>query len=337
MTGTKALLKLIRTPEALAGDAERYLQVIAVGMIAVYLYNLFSAIFRAVGNTAAGLWFLLVSVCGNVFLDWWFVAKLGLGIGGAAFATVLAQGIAAIACYGYLRYRYRELLCTRRDVGIHRELLGKTFRFGFASALQESNLYIGKMLVQGAVNLLGTSGIAAYTAALRLEGFANSFGDSGALAMSVMISQNHGAGNRERVKEGFVQGMKFLTILGIGIPSLLFLAAKPGCELFLDSGDKAALGEGCAYLRLECLFYILCFLGSGLVGLFRGIGMVHVPVIGTTMNIGTRVLSAGVMTRRYGLAGLAVATGIGWMAVVGFQCWNLMRLKKKEDAKKRRR
>lgn len=325
--GTDLLLQLIGTPEELLNNAAVYLRIIAAGMIAVYLCQLFSAVLRAVGNTTAGLWFLLLSVGANVGLDWWFVAHLDWGISGVAFATVLAQGIAAAASYGYLYLRYRELWCTRQDMGIHQELLKKTFRFGFASALQESNLYLGKMLVQGAVNRLGTSGIAAYTAALRLEGFANSFGDSGAFAMSVMIAQNYGAGNQQRVQKGFLRGMQGLTVLGILVPFFLFLTAEPGCRQFFNAGDTAALRESCVYLRIVCGFYLLCFLGSGLVGLFRGIGLVHVPVVGTTLNIGTRVLLAGTMTRRWGLGGLGIATGLGWIVVVGYHCWNLRKLK----------
>lgn len=321
------ILRLIRTPEELTENVKSYLQIIAGGMIAVYFYNLFSGIFRAVGNATAGLCFLLISVSGNIVMDLWFVEGLGWGMRGAALATVLAQGAGAAACLGYLWYWYRELLCTRRDMGIHWDLMRKTFRFGFASALQESSLYIGKMFVQGAVNLLGTSGIAAYTAALRLEGFANSFGDSGALALSVMISQNHGAGDKERVRESFKEGVRLHVLLGIVIPMFMFLAAGPGLSLFLNSGDKTALGEGYAYLRIISMLYILCFVGSALVGFFRGIGWVHVPVIGTTLNISIRIILAGPATRQYGLAGLAAVTGVGWLAVVSYQWMNLLRIR----------
>lgn len=328
LAGVRPVLALIRTPEELMGYTVEYLQVIAAGLIAVYAYNLFSGILRSIGNTLASLLFLLFSVAVNMVLDLAFVAGLQWGTAGAAWATVLAQMLSAAGCCGYLWYCHRDLIFTGKEVGFHADLLRKTLRFGAASALQESNLYIGKMLVQGAVNLLGTGAIAGFTAALRLEGFCNSFGDGGALAMSVLISQNHGAGNPERVKESLKKGVKFHVILGIVIPFLMYLLTVPGLRLFLGEGNSEALEQGRSYLQLIALFYILCFVGSALVGYFRGTGKVHVPVIGTTLNITTRVLLAYPMTQRFGLAGLAVSTGIGWMMVVSYQLLNLRMIRK---------
>lgn len=132
--------------------------------------NLFSGILRSVGNTKTALWVLFASVLLNGILDYLFVAKFSLSIEGAAFATVLAQSISALGCFFYLRILYRELICTRADVGFHRELLKRGLQFGFASALHESSLYIGRIFVQGAVNTLGTAGIAAYTATTMISG-----------------------------------------------------------------------------------------------------------------------------------------------------------------------
>lgn len=325
----RPILVLMRTPENLLPYVIDYLWIIAAGLITAYFYNLFSAVLRAVGNTKAALCCLFAATVMNVCLDYVFVAEAGMGIAGAAWATVIAQAAAAAGCFLFLYRVHGELICTRKDLGFHRELLGKTVRFGFSSALQNSSLYIGKMLVQGSVNLLGTPGIAAFTAASRLEGFANSFGDSGAMAMSVMISQNYGAGKSERVKESLRQGMLLHIILGIGIPAVMFVLAGQGLELFLKREQAEAFGEGLAYLRLISVFYILCFVGSALVGFFRGIGKVHIPVIGTTLNIGTRVILARLVICRFGLAGLAAATGVSWMAVVGFQIWNLFKMRKK--------
>ena len=340
------LLHLIRTPQELIVYVTEYLTVIAVSLIATYAYNLLSSILRSIGNTAAALVFLLVSVMANVGLDILFVANFQLGIGGAAWATALSQLLSAAGCWCYLKTHNPELIFTKKDIGLHRNLLKTTLRFGAASAIQSSNLYIGKMLVQGAVNLLGTAAIAGFTAALRLEGFCNSFGDSGALSVSVLVSQNQGAGQKNRVQEVLRKGVIFHVILGITIPSVMLLFTVPGLKLFLDSSaggtnagtiinsDAAssldslaarALTQGIGYLRIIAFFYILCFVGSSLVGYFRGVGMVHVPVIGTTLNISTRVLLSYPLTQRFGLPGLAAATGIGWMIVVSYQIWNLWR------------
>lgn len=329
LTALNPLLTLLRTPEELTGYARSYLRIIGAGMMVTFGYHLCSAVLRAVGNTRWALYILFLATVSNWALDYLFVALLRGGIAGAAAATVLAQLISVAGCGMYLRRRYPELLCTRKDLVVSRELLYRTFRFGFASALQESNLYIGKMLVQGAVNGLGAVGIAAFTAASRLEGFANSFGDSGALAVSVLISQNRGAGNRARVRDGLRQGVLIHGALGILIPAILFLTAEKGVGMFLDAGWGRAVGEGAAYLKTVSCFYILCFVGSALVGYFRGTGRVHIPVIGTTINISTRVALSWLLVPRLGLAGLALATGIGWMMVVSYQILNLAVEKKR--------
>lgn len=325
----RPLLAVLQTPENLLPYVWEYLRIIAFGLAAAYFYNLLSAVLRAVGNTKAALYCLFSATVMNVCLDYFFIAEAGWGVAGAAWATVISQAAAAAGCFLFLCRMHPELICTRKDMGIHRELLARTVRFGFSSALQNSSLYVGKILVQSSVNLLGTPGIAAFTAASRLEGFANSFGDSGAMAMSVMISQNSGAGKRERVRESLWQGVRLHIGLGILVPAVMFIMAEQGLGLFLEREQAEVFAEGLCYLRLISVFYILCFVGSALVGFFRGIGKVSVPVIGTTLNMGTRVILARLVIRSFGLAGLAAATGISWMVVVGFQIWNLRKLKKR--------
>lgn len=317
-TVLKSFIRLIQTPEHLEGTVVSYLSIIIAGMIFTYLYNLFAGILRSIGDTKAALGVLFLAVLLNGLLDYCFVVIFRMGIQGAAYATVLAQSVAAACCYGYLRKYYREWMCSRQDIGIHRELVKKTVRFGCASALQESNLYIGKILVQGAVNTLGTAGIAAYTAATRLEGFANSFGDSGAVAMSIFISQNYGARDEKRVADGRAHGLKLLAGFGIALSVLMFVLAPWGMDLFLSQKDSLTMEYGTAYLRIVAVFYVLNFIGNSFVGYFRGTGRVHNPVIGTTINISTRVVLSYLLVGKLGLAAIAVATGIGWIGVVSY-------------------
>lgn len=131
---------------------------------------------------------LIISGVCTVFL---FIGILGFGTGGAAVATILLQLFSAVCCFLYLRDTYPGLLCRRDDIGAHRELITRTLHFGLISALQASSLYTGKILVQGSVNTLGTPGIAAYTAASRIEGFANSFGDSGHMFLAFFGTTTH--------------------------------------------------------------------------------------------------------------------------------------------------
>ena len=185
--------------------------------------------------------------------------------------------------------------------------------------MQASSLYIGKILVQGTVNTLGTAGIAAYTAATRIEGFANSFGDSGGQAISVLVSQNQGAGNPERVELGRREGLGLNLVLSVLMSALMFFGAVPGIRLFIGSSDLLTMEYGVSYLKLVSVFYIFCFAGSALVGYFRGIGKVHVPFFCSTSHIAIRVILSITLVPRTGLAGVALATGVGWIWAVIYQ------------------
>jgi len=315
---TRPLLRLLQTPAEVLGYAVDYLHVIFMGFLAAFAFHLCSTVLRSVGSTGAALCFLMISMGVNLGLDILFVARLGLGVAGAAWATVAAQALAAGLCALYLRLCHPELVFRRGDMRYDGPLLRRTIHFSFVSALHMCNLYIGKLAVQGAVNGLGTSAISAYTAALRLEGFANSFGDSGAAAMSVFVGQNTGAGDKKRVREGFETGQRLLAAFSVVMMAVMLLSAEPCLKLVLpaDSGDSLAPALG--YYRLVACFYLFNFLGSGLAGYFRGLGRVNVPVIGATGHITFRAVCSFLLTPVLGLPAVALATGIGWVGVVTF-------------------
>ncbi len=313
------VLRLIHSPQELIPYIEDYLTVIIGGMLCTYFYNLCSCMLNAIGDTRAASFFLLVSVLMNTGLDILFVGPLKGGIAGAAWATVLAQLFSALCCMVYIFRRDRDLLCNRQDLRYERNLVRRTLTYGFSSALHMSSLYIGKIFVQGAVNTLGTQGIAAYTATMRIEGFANSFATSGGQAVSVFISQNFGAGNHSRVRDGFRQAMVLGIGLGLTLSLSMYLAARPGVNLFLSGGEGQALNYGVSYLRQMALFYVLCFTGNCFVGFFRGVGQVYIPMSATILHITVRAVLSYVWVESFGLRAVALATGAGWVVMSAFQ------------------
>ena len=319
LTLLEPLLALIQTPENIEHLVTEYLTVIFLGLPVTFLYNLGSAALRAAGNTLAALFPLMAATALNVGLDILFVGGFSMGIAGAAVATVLAQGFAALLALGYLRWRMPQLLFGWEDLHLDWDMLRRTASFGLVSALQQSAVYIGKLLVQGAVNSMGNEAINAYTAATRIEGFANSFGDSGAEAVSVFVAQNTGAGEKKRVKRGFFTGMALMIALGLTMSLIMFVGARVSLTLMLGESGLDALEGGMAYLRLIALVYVMCFIGSAYVGLYRGIGWVSVPVIGSSLQITIRVILAYALADSWGVAGVALATGIGWSAIITYQ------------------
>lgn len=315
----RPVLHMINSPAELIGYIETYLKIIIGGMLCSYLYNLGSGMLRAIGDTRAATFFLFVSVVVNAVADYLFVGVWQMGIGGAAWATVLSQLLAAICCVVYILRRDRDLICTRYDIGFERGLVKRTLSFGCTSALHQSSLYIGKIFVQGAVNLLGTPGIAAYTATMRVEGFSNSLGTSMGSALSVFVSQNHGAGKSQREKDGFRQGMGLAIGMGLALSALMFALAKPSMGWFLDAAETQALSYGADYMRMISIFYILCFTGNTFVGFFRGVGRMHVLLIGTTLHITIRAVMSHLLVGSMGLQAVALATGVGWMCMTAYQ------------------
>ncbi|MBT9779884.1 MATE family efflux transporter [Clostridium sp. MCC353] len=312
------LLKLIHTPAAVLPHAGNYLCIIFAGLPVTYLYNLFSSILRSAGNTKAALLFLAAAVFANIIFDLIFIAGAGMGTKGAALATVAAQLISVLLCVIYIKKCYPELLFTKNDMHCDKAMAGRTLSFSFASALHQSSLYIGKMMVQGSVNSLGADAVCAYTAASRIEGFANSFGDSGSQALSVFTAQNTGAGKMKRVRAGLKNGFILLSCLGLFLSLVMYAGARPFTALLTGNNQPSPLTSGTAYLRVISVFYPLCFIGNAFVGYFRGTGRVNIPVIGTTLHISIRVLLSCLLAPSLGLPAISLATGAGWAAVVTF-------------------
>ncbi len=171
------------------------------------------------------------------------------------------------------------------------------------------------------MNSLGTASINAYTAATRIEGFANSFGDSGSAAESIYIGQNAGAGTYKQVKAGTETAFRMLAIFGVVIAALLFACADPLCSWVLPRGDEESLAPAVSYLRTVSLFYPLCFIGCANVGYFQGIGRIHIPAVCSALHLTLRVIVSWQLAGRTGLAGVGIATGLGWfLAVALHQC-----------------
>lgn len=329
------LLRLIQTPSELKTFVSVYLTIILASLPAAFLYNLYGALLRAIGRANAALMVLAAAVTVNVALDYCFVARSQLGIAGAAWATAAPQAISAVLCILYLRRKAPELIFARADCRMDGELLKRTAHFSFVTALHQSSLYIGKLLVQGAVNTGGTDMISAYTATTRIEGFANSFGDSGSAATSVLVAQNRGAGKDERVKESFRSSLFLMLAMGLAMSLIMYVSASTSVGFMLGTRSGAAFENARGYLKLVALFYTLCFTGSTFAGYFNGIGKVCVPFLGATSHIALRVVLLWLLVGKMGLPAVALATGLGWVLVNALRTFVKWRMEKKQKAAER--
>lgn len=320
--GMQPLLSLLQTPAEIRGYTAAYLRWIFLSLPAAFFYNLFAAMLRSAGDTKAALMALAAAVLANLVLDVLFVAAASGGIEGAAMATALTQLFSALVCFFYLRRTHRELMLSRRDCTWTRSRLGTALRFGLISSMHQCSLYIGKMFVQGTVNTAGTDAISAYTAGTRIEGFANSFGDSTCTATSILIAQNHGAKKRDRVQSGFRCSLCWTAGMGILSGILMYLSA-PEAIRFLLGNESSAFAPAVHYLRLVAVFYIFCFTGNTFAGYYNGTGRVLLPFLGALGHITLRVLLSWLLFPHFGLPAVALATGLGWICANVF--WGILK------------
>ena len=312
------IVGLVNTPKELVDSTTEYLRIIFWGLLATYLYNYLTSVLRAVGNTLVGLVVLAGSIIVNLILDMLFIAYLGLGVAGAAYATVISQVISVVFCYIYIRNNYSDLAFHKEDMYWDQSVVHQISMFAFVSALHQSSIYIGRILIQGAVNNVGVDVIAAYTAATRIEGFINAFGSSGASAISILVAQNLGARNEKRLKESVKISLELMIILGIVLSLGIAIFSKYSVIAVMGTRDQRLIEYGVIYLRIISIFYVLNYIGNVFVGYFRGIGKIDLTLYGTMLHISFRVLMTYRFIDVFGISTVAWATGAGWIIVTSF-------------------
>ena len=312
------LLNIIQTPDELYGDVSTYLRCILVGMLFTFTYNFLAATLRAVGNTRTALYFLLISLGYNLVCAWFLVAVLEMGILGTALATASAQLLSSLLCLLYIRKKQPFLRVGREDMKLNRAMIRETSGYSVIAALQQSSLYLGKLMVQSAVNGLGTAAISGFTAATRVENFIQAFGISGCESIAIFVSQNKGAKEEKRALQGFFKGGALVIGMGVFFSITLVLWGDLFVIPFLGSGEAQARVLGGGYLQLLGWFYFLSFTGHSYVGHFRGVGRMNITFWATTTQIAVRVVGTYLLVNFMGLNSVALATGIGWVVIVIF-------------------
>ena len=312
--GIDWIIRFLRTPDELVELMREYLIVIFAGLIGIFLYNFFASLLRSLGNSVVPLIFLAVSAVLNILLDLWFIAGLGRGVAGAAEATVISQYISGIGITIYAWIRFPHLLRKNKNVRLRLSRIREITSFSGLTCMQQSIMNLGILAVQGLVNSFGTTVMAAFAAAVKIDAFAylpvQDFGN----AFSIFIAQNYGAGKNDRIRKGTRCAAAASAVFGLAVSLLVVLFAGPLMSLFIDTGEVSVIAEGVRYLRIEGAFYALIGILFLLYGLYRAIGSPGMSVILTVVSLGTRVVLAYVLSAvpAFGVAGIWWAVPIGW-------------------------
>lgn len=313
-----AMLALIRTPAELVPMAAAYLRIVFAGLIFTFLYNFFSFAMRAVGETVAPLVFLIAASLLNVALSVIFVRDFGFGVEGAAAATVLSQAVAALLSFFYIKLRLPTLV-PESWLRVSAPLLRRTMWFSAVSGVQQTVLYFGILVLQGAVNPLGVTRIAAFNAAARIDGLVMSLSDSIASALMMFASQNRGAGKTARVFLGLRRSLQICCAVNALCAAALLLFPRALASAFLGSGEDEALIHAVRFLRLMAIFYMLAVVCNTFQGFFRGVGRMKVVLYATYIQIPVRVGVTYALAPLIGINGAAVGIAAGWLCMAAYQ------------------
>lgn len=311
--GIDPILHFLRVPDEVWDGMKAYLLVIFAGIIATSLYNYFSCLLRALGNSTIPLVFLAVSAVLNIGLDLLFVAVLPWGIRGAALATVIAQYVSGIGITLYVLLKCRDLLPSRENLQFNRQILGEIGNLSSMTCVQQSVMNFGILMVQGLVNSFGPVVMAAFAAAVKIDTFAylpvQDFGN----AYSTFIAQNYGAGKKERIRKGTKESFLISFLFCLVISAVVCIFAAPLMRIFVSAKETAVIASGVRYLRIEGAFY--CGIGCLflLYGYYRAIKKPGMSVVLTVISLGTRVALAYLLSAYIEETGIWMAIPIGWV------------------------
>ena len=284
------ILTMLQVDPSIFAMTRGYLRIIFLGMVFTFLYNFFASTLRALGDSSSPLYFLIISAVLNIFGDLFFVVVLKAGSNGCAISTVLSEALCSLFCVIYIQKKVPLLRLGKKWLVFDSGLLKRTIAYGWASAMQQATVQLGKIGIQAIVNTMGVSVAAAFAVVNRIDDFAYTPEQNIAHAMTALMAQNKGAGRRDRMREGFRCGLVLEVIYGIFIFLVCYLLARPLMLLFVK--DEEVIGHGVIYLHLISLMYVLPALTNGLQGFFRGIGDMKVTLISSFVNMGVRVLAA---------------------------------------------
>ena len=278
------------------------------------MYNILSALFNALGKSRIPLYFLIFSSLLNVALDWYLVAVQGAGVLGAAYATFLAQGIAAVLSFLVFCRELRQYEGASDGLFRQKELLAMA-RIALPSILQQSTVSIGMLLVQSVVNGFGTQVLAGFSAAMRIESLCVVPMSAIGNALSSYTAQNLGAGRADRVTQGYRDANRMVLLIAVFLCAVLELFHSPIIALFLDQAPSAqTVATGESYLRFIGFFFCLIGFKMAVDGVLRGAGDVRMFTIANLVNLAIRVLLSWFGAPIWGVAVVWYAVPIGWLA-----------------------
>lgn len=315
-------MHLMKTPENIFPEAAAYMEIYFMGFVFLFLYNAFAAIYNALGDSRKPLYFLIFSSLLNIGLDLLFVVKFHMGVPGVAWATLIAQGISAILSFAFLVRKLRGYI-TEPYARFDWNLLLRMVTVAIPTVLQSSIISIGMLLVQSTVNQFGSSFLAGYTAALKLDSIAIVPMVACGNAASTYVAQNLGAGKLNRISKGYRACLCMAISIGLCIAVMMQLFGSGMIEWFLDKDNSTeALKIGRDYIHTVSRFYFVMGTMNVSCGILRGAADMRWFLSGSLINLFVRVTLCYTLAKATGGYIVMWSHPVGWgicLLIVGFR------------------
>ena len=310
------ILRLMNSPENVMHDVKSYMGIIYAGLIITAAYDILAAVLRALGDSRSPLYFLIISAGINVVLDIALICVFGMGVEGCAYATVLAQGISAMCCIMYIVKKYPILHLKKENFAISLDSFRRLIALGIPMGLQFSITAIGTIIVQGAVNIYGTTYMAGFSAAGKIQNIASMVAVSMGATIATYVGQNRGAGKMDRVKQGVNYCWIMLLVWSVIEMLLMYFGGKYFTYLFVSSSQTDVINVSVTYFHT--VFWAYPFLCT--IFLFRnalqGMGYGLVPMLGGVFELVARTAIVVFVAGKTTFAGVCLADPVAWIAAL---------------------
>ena len=312
----KPLLTLMNTPSNIMKDASAYIIILYAGNVAIIFYNMMAAILRALGDSKTPLYFLIVSSVLNIILDLVLIINFKMGVAGAAYATVISQGVSALLCVIYTYKKYKILRLKKEDFKVKKKYYRKHLKIGIPMALQFSITAIGIMTVQSAINIFGSTVIASYAASSKVLQLVMQPATTLGVTMATYCGQNIGAKRYDRIKVGVKKCVQISIITSLISAMVLIFLGKYFVMMFVSNPDAEILSYAQQVLNISAIFFI----PLGLIFVYRnalqGIGDSFIPMMAGVYELVARAVVAFTLPKVLEFMGICLADPVAWFAAV---------------------
>lgn len=309
---SRPLMVLLKTPGDIFGDSALYLNIYIGGLIFLFLYNICTGVFTALGDSRTPLYFLIASSLGNIVLDLVFVINFHMGVSGVAWATFLAQGLSSFLAFITLRKRLKAVESSKYKL-FSGSMLKKILEIAVPSILQQSFISVGNLFVQGLINSYGSAVVAGYSAGMKINTFAITSFTTLGNGLSSFTAQNTGAQKTERVAKGFRSGVFMVLSVAVPVFLLFFFCGRPIVQLFMSEGGEQAADVGVEFLKIVSPFYMIISLKLISDGILRGAGAMKAFMAATFSDLILRVVLAYLFSGIWGATGIWLSWPVGWL------------------------